>query len=242
MCGVILTLAVHLVLVAFAPLSKLTYLYPPPQEQSMLIEFEDSPLPQDPLMDKAPRAENPDLQEEVRLVQKSESVYQASRENLTAQSSSDDFGDVPTPEPEVEKEALNPRASFPGMAKKDTSLSAAHAADRASDEFKAGQSAGNTARGNADGKPNAHVQGRNTVGNIPRPVYQVQESGIVVVDIWVDNYGNVKKAVPGGDGTTVMNKALLAAARNAAMETHFNMSKDAPAMQEGRITYYFNLK
>ena len=95
---------------------------------------------------------------------------------------------------------------------------------------------------NADGKPNAHVQGRNTVGNIPRPVYQVQESGIVVVDIWVDNYGNVKKAVPGGDGTTVMNKALLAAARNAAMETHFNMSKDAPAMQEGRITYYFNLK
>ena len=242
MCGVILTLAVHLVLVAFAPLSKLTYLYPPPQEQSMLIEFEDSPLPQDPLMDKAPRAENPDLQEEVRLVQKSESVYQASRENLTAQSSSDDFGDVPTPEPKVEKEALDPRASFPGMAKKDTSLSAAHAADRASDEFKAGQSAGNTARGNADGKPNAHVQGRNTVGNIPRPVYQVQESGIVVVDIWVDNYGNVKKAVPGGDGTTVMNKALLAAARNAAMETHFNMSKDAPAMQEGRITYYFNLK
>ena len=242
MCGVILTLAVHLVLVAFAPLSKLTYLYPPPQEQSMLIEFEDSPLPQDPLMDKAPRAENPDMQEEVRLVQKSESVYQASRENLTAQSSSDDFGDVPTPEPEVEKEALDPRASFPGMAKKDTSLSAAHAADRASDEFKAGQSAGNTARGNADGKPNAHVQGRNTVGNIPRPVYQVQESGIVVVDIWVDNYGNVKKAVPGGDGTTVMNKALLAAARNAAMETHFNMSKDAPAMQEGRITYYFNLK
>ena len=242
MCGVILTLAVHLVLVAFAPLSKLTYLYPPPQEQSMLIEFEDSPLPQDPLMDKAPRAENPDLQEEVRLVQKSESVYQASRENLTAQSSSDDFGDVPTPESEVEKEALDPRASFPGMAKKDTSLSAAHAADRASDEFKAGQSAGNTARGNADGKPNAHVQGRNTVGNIPRPVYQVQESGIVVVDIWVDNYGNVKKAVPGGDGTTVMNKALLAAARNAAMETHFNMSKDAPAMQEGRITYYFNLK
>ena len=242
MCGVILTLAVHLVLVAFAPLSKLTYLYPPPQEQSMLIEFEDSPLPQDPLMDKAPRAENPYLQEEVRLVQKSESVYQASRENLTAQSSSDDFGDVPTPEPEVEKEALDPRASFPGMAKKDTSLSAAHAADRASDEFKAGQSAGNTARGNADGKPNAHVQGRNTVGNIPRPVYQVQESGIVVVDIWVDNYGNVKKAVPGGDGTTVMNKALLAAARNAAMETHFNMSKDAPAMQEGRITYYFNLK
>lgn len=242
LCGVILTVALHAVLVAFAPLSKLTYLYPPPQEESMVIEFSEDPLPQDPLTDKAPEAAEPDMQEEVKLVQKSESVYEAERENLTMQSKSDGFGDVPTPEPERKEEVLDPRASFPGMAKKDTSLTAAHTADKASDEFKAGQSAGNTARGNADGKPNAHVQGRNTVGNIPRPVYQVQESGIVVVDIWVDNYGNVKKAVPGGDGTTVMNKALLAAARNAAMETHFNMSKDAPAMQEGRITYYFNLK
>ena len=80
------------------------------------------------------------------------------------------------------------------------------------------------------------------MGNLPRPVYNVQESGIVVVDIWVDNYGNVAKAVPGGDGTTVLDKTLLNAARNAAMETHFNMSADAPAMQQGTITYYFNLK
>ena len=79
-------------------------------------------------------------------------------------------------------------------------------------------------------------------GGIKLPVYKEQESGVVVVDIWVDNYGNVVKAVPGGDGTTVMNKALLAAARNSALETHFNVSAEAPAMQEGTITYYFNLK
>ena len=80
------------------------------------------------------------------------------------------------------------------------------------------------------------------MGNLPRPVYDVQEGGIVVVDIWVDNYGNVVKAVPGGEGTTVMDKSLIAAARKAAMETHFNMSAEAPAMQQGTITYYFNLK
>ena len=73
-------------------------------------------------------------------------------------------------------------------------------------------------------------------------VYNVQESGTVVVNIWVDNYGNVAKAVPGGDGTTVTNQALWTAARKAALETHFNMSADAPAMQEGTITYIFNLK
>ena len=119
---------------------------------------------------------------------------------------------------------------------------AAHAAADSSALFKAGQAVGNTASGRTDGKPNAHVQGRSTVGNIPRPVYNVQESGIVVVNIVVDNYGNVVRAVPGGDGTTVLDKTLYAAARNAAMDTHFNMSADAPAMQEGTITYYFNLK
>ena len=118
----------------------------------------------------------------------------------------------------------------------------AHAAADSSALFKAGQAAGNTSSGRTDGKPNAHVQGRSTVGNIPRPVYNVQESGIVVVNIVVDNYGNVVRAVPGGDGTTVLDKTLYAAARNAAMDTHFNMSADAPAMQEGTITYYFNLK
>ncbi len=91
----------------------------------------------------------------------------------------------------------------------------------------------------ADGNPKAHVKGRNTVGNIPHPAYNVQENGVVVVNIWVDNYGNVVKAVPGGNGTTVLDKTLYAAARKAAMETHFNMNADAPAMQEGTITYYF---
>lgn len=91
----------------------------------------------------------------------------------------------------------------------------------------------------SDGKPSVSVSGRNTVGNLPHPVYNSQESGVVVVDIWVDNYGNVVKAVPGGDGTTVDDKTLFTAARKAAMETHFNMSADAPATQEGTIVYNF---
>ena len=93
-----------------------------------------------------------------------------------------------------------------------------------------------------EGRPSINVSGRNTVGNLPHPVNHSQEGGVVVVDIWVDNYGNVARAVPGGDGTTVVDKTLYAAARKAALETHFNMNADAPAMQEGTITYYFNLK
>ena len=64
----------------------------------------------------------------------------------------------------------------------------------------------------------------------------------MVVEIWVDNYGIVQKAVAGAEGTTVTDKKLWQAARNAAMEASFNMSADAPALQKGTITYIFKLK
>lgn len=241
--GIVMSGIVHACALVFVSYSGLKYLYPPPQEQTMLIDFSEAPeVPEQQMMGEEPLAEETDLTRPVELAQKSESAYVADRPNETPQTQPDPVGDVEVPATQPEKPALDPRAAFPGMAKKDTTLTAPHAADEASDAFKAGQARGNTDSGRTDGKPNAHVRGRNTVGNIPRPVYNVQESGIVVVNIWVDNYGNVVRAVPGGDGTTVLDKTLSAAARKAAMETHFNMSADAPAMQEGTITYYFNLK
>ena len=80
------------------------------------------------------------------------------------------------------------------------------------------------------------------LGALPVPVYKVQNEGIVVVDIWVDNYGNVQKAVPGGQGTTVTDKTLWNAARVAAMNSHFNQDANAPQQQHGTITYIFKLK
>lgn len=241
--GIVLTVALHVCALTLVSFTGLKYIYPPPQEQSVLIDFSESEATVQELNGQEPQAEEIDLTKPVELIQKSESPNASDMVNLTPRTKPDNFGDVETPAPKTAEEpALDPRASFPGMSKKDTTLTSPHGADRASDAFKAGQAKGNTGSGRTEGKPNAHVQGRSTVGNIPRPTYNVQESGTVVVDIWVDNYGNVVKAVPGGDGTTVLNKALNAAARNAAMETHFNMSTDAPAMQEGTITYYFNLK
>ena len=110
------------------------------------------------------------------------------------------------------------------------------------ESLKAGHPQGNTNVGKTDGSPNAHLQGRTVLGTLPRPSYAVQNSGIVVVKIWVDQYGTVQKAVAGHDGTTVTDKDLWNAARKAALGAHFNMSADAPALQEGTITYKFNLK
>ncbi len=240
--GIILSVIAHACALALVSVSGLKYIYPPPQEQSMLIDFTEAPeLAQQP-QGQEPLAEEVDLTRPVELAQRSESPYVADKPNETPQTQPDPVGDVEVPAPEPKEPALDPRASFPGMSRKDTSHTAPHAAAEAGEAFKAGQPQGNTDHGRTDGKPNAHVEGRSTVGNIPRPVYNVQESGDVIVTIWVDNYGNVVKAVPGGDGTTVTDKALWAAARKAALETHFNMSADAPAMQEGKITYHFKLK
>lgn len=86
---------------------------------------------------------------------------------------------------------------------------------------------------------NITLNGRKVVGTIAKPEYTVQESGTVVVTIWVDTYGNVVKAQPGAEGTTVDNSALWSSARKAALATHFNA--DAPALQKGTITYIFKL-
>ena len=86
------------------------------------------------------------------------------------------------------------------------------------------------------------MKGRNVVGSLPRPTYNSQLEGIVVVQVKVDQYGNVTEAIPGAEGTTVTDKTLWNAARIAATKAHFNMDANAPAVQSGTITYIFKLK
>ena len=237
--GAVLTVAVHVVLLTCCAFTGLKYIYPPPQEQSFLIDFEEEEtIVRREAIGRQPQAEEVDLTKPVEMIQQSESPHKSDRENKTAESKPDNFGDVETPAP---KEEINKNALFPGMSKKDSSI-APHGATDPSAEFKAGHPKGNTSSGKTDGVPNAHLKGRSVLGALPRPDYSVQDEGKVVVDIWVDNYGNVTKAIAGGQGTTVNNKALWAAARAAAMKAHFNQSADAPAMQQGTITYIFKLK
>ena len=93
--------------------------------------------------------------------------------------------------------------------------------------------------GQNTGAPNAHLRGRTVVGRLPIPSFSEKQSGTVVVDIWVDNYGNVVKAQAGAEGTTTTSRELWHSAHNAAMRAHFNQKADAPALQQGTITYIF---
>ena len=243
--GVAATLVLHALALVVLLTSGLTYLDPPPPERSSLvIEFEEEePVKVRPIqtqVGRQPQAEEIDLERDVELVQKAESPHVNDRPNVTPEAQPDAHGDVETPappaQPEIERKAL-----FPGMGKKENTATTPHAAAEASEGFKAGQPDGNTREGKVEGSANAHVKGRSVVGSIPKPTYATQSEGIVVVQVKVDQYGNVKEAVPGAEGTTVTDKTLWNAARNAAMKTTFNMDANAPAMQAGTITYIFKL-
>ncbi len=215
---------------------------PPPEKEQILIEFEQAPV-EKPVQKRdgtKPRAEVPS--KKIELVQQSEAQHLGTKANEAQEATVGDKGDVEVPEPPRKKE-INRRALFSAAnnkAQKDTL--AAQTAREVTDALKAGHALGNTKTGRTEGEPKASLKGRTLNGTLPRPAYTVQQNGTVVVDIWVDNYGTVQKAVAGAEGTTVTDKDLWNAARKAAMGAHFNMSADAPAMQKGTITYIFKLK
>ncbi len=91
------------------------------------------------------------------------------------------------------------------------------------------------------GNMNYSLSGRNPE-SLPKPEYNYQVEGKVVVEITVDKYGNVTKAVSGVKGSTTLNDNLLEAAKKAALNAKFDRDPNAPAYQKGTITYYFRLQ
>ena len=242
--GIVLTVGVHVALVLFGTFSGMKYLYPPPPEQTFLIDFTEPEMlkPEQRRDGSQPRAEEVDKTKPLELVQRSEAQEKGTKANEAPEAKVDDFGDVEKYEPSREKE-IDRRALFHAADNNsDKDTLAAQTAREVTDALKAGHASGTTESGKTTGTPNAHLEGRSVVGVLPRPKTNIQQEGTVVVNIWVDQYGAVQKAEAGADGTTVVDSKLWAAARSAAMGAHFNMNADAPALQKGTITYIFKLK
>lgn len=240
--ALVVTVVFHASLVVFGSFNGLTYIYPPPPEQSFVIDFSEDNEKQVVRQQKkgsAPQVEEPDRTKPINIVQKSEAQEIGKKENLAQEATVDDYGDVEKYEPPREK-PIDKRALFQAANNKsDKDTLAPQTASKVTEALKEGHAQGNTKTGKTVGTPNAHVKGRSVVGVIARPDYPVQKEGTVVVTIWVNNYGDVTKAQPGAPGTTTENGTLWNEARKAAMNTHFNMDADAPALQKGTITYIF---
>lgn len=92
-----------------------------------------------------------------------------------------------------------------------------------------------------DGSGGNYRLGNRTALNKPKPEYDCNEEGRVVVSISVDQSGRVFSAEPGIKGTTNSAQCLLNRAKEAALKTRFNADSKAPAKQIGAIIYNFSL-
>ena len=99
---------------------------------------------------------------------------------------------------------------------------------------------GGSGNGNQGSGISFSLSGR-SASSLPKPKYPGDDSGLVVVKVTVDKFGNVTAAEPGTRGTTIMNKKFWEEARQAALKAKFNADNDAPAYQQGTISYRFVL-
>lgn len=92
-----------------------------------------------------------------------------------------------------------------------------------------------------DGSGGNYQLGNRRAVTRPKPTYDCNEEGRVVVSISVDQTGRVISAQPGAKGTTNSASCLLSRAREAALKTKFNPDSNAPSKQVGQIIYNFTL-
>lgn len=241
--GLVLSIGLNLAIVLLCNFSGLKYIYPPPQEKTLVIDFEEQEPPVIKIRKygREPSAEQADPKKKLELVQKSEAQYKGTKQNLAKASTVGTDGDVEVPEPKRE-EVIDNRSLFHAAQNTDKDTLAAQTAREVSDALKAGHAQGNATQAKIEGAPTARVKGRNCIGVPAKPNYGVQNEGVVVVEIWVDRQGAVIKAFPGADGTTVTDKDMWTAARQAALKTKFNVSPESPEQMKGTITYIFKLK
>lgn len=95
-----------------------------------------------------------------------------------------------------------------------------------------GANSGNAGYGSYD------LGGRGIRGGLPKPSFAVNESGVVVVSITVNDEGKVINAIV-GRGTTTSSAVLRNSALAAAKKALFEVKSDVPT-QNGTITYRFD--
>lgn len=86
--------------------------------------------------------------------------------------------------------------------------------------------------------PSFSLVGR-TARNLPIPKYQSDRQGNVVIDVHVDQQGNVIEARFNSRLSTTTDLNLRNAALEAARQSKFSVKLDAAVVQRGTITYKF---
>ena len=101
---------------------------------------------------------------------------------------------------------------------------------------------GGSGSGNGKGVGSGYsLTGRKAL-SIPKPAYNCDEEGTVVVQITVDKTGRTIDAKPGYRGTTNTAGCLASQAKNAALNSRWDARSNGEENQVGTITYNFSIR
>lgn len=143
-----------------------------------------------------------------------------------------------------EEPKVNPAALYKGKNKQSSESNSEGTTNSDGDQ---GKPTGNKESRNYLGKggfgngPSASLTGR-TPKFLPTPSHHFKESGTVVIQIDVNKYGKVIKAIAIDRGSTTTNSQLRKMAVEAAKKAIFNANPDAAELQRGTIIYHFVIK
>lgn len=87
---------------------------------------------------------------------------------------------------------------------------------------------------------NYRLVGRNAV-SLPKPDYNSNQQGKIVIDIWVNQQGQVTRVEGPAQGSTITNSTMVEQAKKAAHKARFNADTKALEEQKGTITYIFTI-
>ncbi len=144
----------------------------------------------------------------------------------------------PVEEPTPQQREVNQRAMFPGRTEGSSAASQGTAGGEGNQGSPEGGPNGGDS-GGGSGSSGFSLSGRYLVGNLPRPAYNANEQGRVVIRITVDREGKVTSAIYEQAGSTTNHGDLVSAARAAASRARFTPSESD--IQTGTITYIFKL-
>ena len=212
---------------------------PPPPEEGVEVSLGDSDFGSGESPDPASQAASyapPAAQQQV--------ATQNSQPSIPVHSSPNP-GNITNPaavqQPVVENKEpeINRNALFPGKRNQQSGTGSK------------GDSQGQGNQGSPNGTPNSSnytgnggtggnysLKGRSAV-SLPKPEYNSNQQGKIVVRIWVNQRGEVTRVEAPYQGSTVTTGRLVEQAKAAARRARFNASTDSPEEQIGTITYKF---
>ena len=252
--GIVGTILFHALLLLSFLFMGLTYKIPPPPEEGISINFgfeeqgleqiqpEDNSLESNPVIEEV-------IQESIEIEQ--EIITQETIETEIIEVPKEIKKEIPKEkEPEEKQEeviiekvepVVNKKALYTGTKKKENQ-SDGNKNKTGNQGSVEGDINSNKYEGGGIGVDGEAYQllGR-SVSYKAKPIYKVQLEGKVVVDITVDQLGNVINAIAGVKGSTTLNSQLLKRAKEAALKTKFSAKESAPSRQQGKIIYNFQL-